>query len=228
MIKKEKILELKNRKILYNYVERYPGVHLNELFRKIQLNNNTIRYHIKYLIKHGYIDCKKINGYNHYYTKENNNSDKKILMSFLRKTTTRNIMLYLLIGYGATQIKLSEELEKTPTTISFHLKRLQKSGIIETVPLIDGKIRTNRKIIKYANFKTDGKIVYKIVDPYFLYDLLIENKDKFNDNGLTKSLLDHIKNMKTGETHIESNNIDKSFETVHNMLFEIFPHYFYG
>ena len=143
-------LEPDNRKILYEYIEDNPGVHLNELFRKIDINNNTIRYHIKYLLKQGFIDCKKINGYNHYYTKENNNTEKKILLSFLRKSTTRNILLYLLLDFGASPIQLSEELEKTQATVNFHLKRLQKCGLIEPVPLVNGRISTNLKHIKHA------------------------------------------------------------------------------
>jgi len=42
---------LENRKIIYDFIYKNPGIHLNELFIKLNINYGTIRYHLKYLEK---------------------------------------------------------------------------------------------------------------------------------------------------------------------------------
>ena len=50
---------LENRKIIYNFIYKNSGLHLNKLFRKLNMNNGTIRYHLKYLEEKNMINNEK-------------------------------------------------------------------------------------------------------------------------------------------------------------------------
>jgi len=110
-------------------------------------------------------------------------ANKKILNIF-RKETPCDIILYLLINTGATQTELSKNLEKHPTTVEFHLKKLNEISLIERLSNEKGKIVIPRlkepKIIEYKPVSND--IVYKLKDPVKIYNILKQHKKSFVKN----------------------------------------------
>ncbi len=185
------ILNLKNREKIYNYISDYPGVHLCEIFRRLDLSNSTIRYHIHYLERKNLIISKKTKGYTHFFVSKFVNKSHKEVLSYFRKPVQRNIILYLLVCTISTQKGLSIALNKTSATIKHHIEILEKNNIIEKVPIFDGKIKLTFKKTWLKKYNLRGcKCFYKLTDPYSIYDLFIINKRKFYDDGLTENLLD--------------------------------------
>ncbi|MFW6040503.1 MAG: hypothetical protein ACOC85_01560 [Thermoplasmatota archaeon] len=44
-------LELENRKIIFDIVKRYLGLHMKEIQRKTEIDLNLVKYHLKKLEK---------------------------------------------------------------------------------------------------------------------------------------------------------------------------------
>ena len=70
MISKNNILKLKTRQDIYENISEYPGVHLSELSRRLNIPNVSLLYHINTLNKFGLIDTKMDLKYKRYYVKQ--------------------------------------------------------------------------------------------------------------------------------------------------------------
>ena len=141
MIQKDQILELEIRRQIYNFILKYPGLHLRELSRKLNIPKTTLCYHIKYLEKRGLLTAKSEGKYTLYYVSNNIGNNQKKMLHLLRQETTRNIVLYFLVRSCASRIELSRSLGKHPTTLDMPLKKLLEMDIIESAPVLDGKVQ---------------------------------------------------------------------------------------
>jgi len=219
------LLELKTREQIYDFIHKYPGLHLREILRKLDLSDGTIRYHLKYLEKHDIIIKKIEDGYSRFYaTNDVSNGNKKILQ-LMRKQVPRNIMLYLLTSTYASQKNLSDELAKTPSTIKFHLKKLIEMKIIEEATKGKGFIFTKYKKVKKMGYTPQGReIVYMLKNPYLIYDLFVCYKNKLFDNGTTGEMLDLFDWLASYEEKPKRiKDKKKSAKDVEDLLYELFP-----
>ena len=64
---KEKSLDLKTRRDIYNFILKHPGLHLSELCRRLNLRKNNLDYHLNYLNSQGLIAISSKEGYSTYY-----------------------------------------------------------------------------------------------------------------------------------------------------------------
>jgi len=184
MMKNKKNSKDDSRKKIYDFIMKHPGLHFAKISRDLNIPKTTLNYHLKFLLKQGLVINQKESRYHRYFiTDEVGNANKKILNIF-RKETPCDIILYLLINTGATQAELSKNLEKHPTTIEFHLRRLDGVGLIERLPNEKGKIIIPRlkepKIIEYNPVSND--VVYKLKDSVKIYYILKQYKKSFVKN----------------------------------------------
>jgi len=156
--------KLNNRKLIYNFISENPGVYQIEISKALNISASTVNYHLRYLNKKGLITKQKENRYIRYYLSEKISSFEKKVLSILRQETPCNIVLYLIIETCASQIELSKRLEKHPSTITFHLKKLLDMDIIERLSVENGKIIARRlkepKFVEYDPVSNDA--VYKL------------------------------------------------------------------
>ncbi|UCH72064.1 MAG: hypothetical protein JSW62_00505, partial [Thermoplasmatales archaeon] len=111
-MKKGDILELETRREIYNFILKYPGLHLRKLCGEMNTPKTTMKYHLNYLKKHSFVIEKVEGRYTRYYVTNNiSNIDKK-LINIIRQRAPREIILYLLICTCASQAELSRGLEK--------------------------------------------------------------------------------------------------------------------
>jgi len=160
---KEDGSEFKARKEIYNYILEHPGLHLGELSRKMDIPKSTMNYHLNHLKKRERLVKKSEERYTRYYIANKiGKTDKKIL-HLLRQTVPREIIIFLLLHPDSLQKKISKNLKKHPTTISFHLNKLMNIDIIETIP-------------------NGNETIYRIKNPQHISDLLIKyGKSLFDD-----------------------------------------------
>jgi DNA-binding transcriptional ArsR family regulator len=217
------ILILESRREIYNFILRYPGLHLREISRRLTIPFSTLNYHLRFLKKRELIKEKAEGRYNRYYITEKVGSREKEILSILRKDTPRTIILYLLAHIYSSQIDISGSLKKHPTTIEFHLKKLLNFNIIEPVQPVNGKIYrdTNPKIIECDPIGKER--IYVLKDPDAIYDTLTTYKHSLLEDiesnlvlayldSFTKDLPEKLPSPKEWE--------DLVIET----FFEIFPH----
>lgn len=187
------ILNLETRKKIYDYISKYPGLHLHDLIRKVNLSTSTVRYHVNYLIKKGLVVTEANKRFTRYYVKQTISREEKEIFNLLRQKVPRKILLLLLCDRTGDKFKTKDKhkgfkkLDKNkyprpfsktelieltkywkkpydkqfnlnlhPTTLGFHLKKLQKADLIEEVK-VGKKVKYKIKDIEKVN---DFLIVY--------------------------------------------------------------------
>ncbi len=127
-------LELENRRIIYEVIERYPGLHMRDIKRRTSLSLNLVRYHLGELERYGLIKEVETEGYKRYYpTKDEDfqlDKKEKDILALLRKKKPLKITLYLLKEQRATHNEIATELEMAHSTLSYHLKKLKDHDIL--------------------------------------------------------------------------------------------------
>ena len=222
----EEALDLKTRRSIYHFVYRYPGLHFRELCRKLHIPRSTLSYHLKYLEKRGLLITKSEGKYTCYYVSNNIGNDQKKVLPLLRREVPRNIILYLLTISCASQIELSKSLEKHPTTIEFHLKKLLDIGIIEPAPVDNKKVYIKYDGLKIVERAPIGKeIIYRLKDPYSIYDSVILYKKKSSDKNFCNIPITQFKFWSTfDKPKTKSKSFQRSIDAFEEMIYEIFPH----
>jgi predicted transcriptional regulator len=156
-------LELETRRRIYEQIKKSPGIHFRELERRLHLVIGNLQYHLQYLEKKNLIVASNDKDYVRYFVKDKslNETEKKII-SFLRRSGCRHILLQLLSDPEINNKELSQSVGLSASTISWNLNQLVEAGIIER--------------------KKKGRMSkFTIVDSLTVVELLICYKESFLD-----------------------------------------------
>lgn len=129
---KTEILELETRRKIYNFILKYPGLHLRELSRKMNAPKSTMEYHLNRLKKQGSIIINPDGKYRRYFVAQKIDEREKQIINVLRQKIPRSIILFLIAYPYSSRGLISKKLKRNPSTISFHLKKLCDMGILES------------------------------------------------------------------------------------------------
>jgi predicted transcriptional regulator len=152
-------LELGIRKEIYDLVEKFPGLHMREIQRKLNLSISHAEYHLNFLEKSELLTSIEDDNYKRYYVMDANTkefwlklgyNDKKIL-GLLRQKIPLNIVLFLLKNHKALHSEIAGALNLSPSKLSFHLKKLQKYNVIRKLSRDEGKgyaVVDEKKIVR--------------------------------------------------------------------------------
>ena len=170
MISRKNILEISNRKKIYEYILKNPSSYEREISKKIGIPKSTLRYHLYTLKKRELINSREEKGYTRYFVLNKLGKREKEILSVLKQEVPRNILLYLMYYVVCSQKEISKVVEKRPSTIAYHLKKLKKICLIT---IVDNKPDEEKKKPSLRK-KFKGARLYKIIDRetyYNLYDL---------------------------------------------------------
>jgi predicted transcriptional regulator len=123
-------LDLPLRKRITEYIRRNPGVHFRLISRDLDLAIGQLDFHINALIKGEVIVKETATGNARYYVRNKFSKDERKAMSVLRREIPRGIVLFLLDNPGSTPSKILESFSFTSATMSYHLRRLEKTGLL--------------------------------------------------------------------------------------------------
>ena len=117
--------------ILLEQINNSPGIRYRELQRKTRFANGMLAYHLKILEKSKRIKVIRyhIRKSTRYYPL-NTTAKEARLIEYVRRPTTRKILLYLLNRDECTFNDIMKQTKKVPSTISWHLSWLRKAMII--------------------------------------------------------------------------------------------------
>lgn len=164
----EKIIGIKPRNEIYNYIKDNPGVHFRQISRSLDTPPSTLNYHLKYLEKRDFLSKKEEHGYLRFYISGKVGRNDKKYLNILRETVPRNIILYLFLYVESSQqdilkfakkwknhpSKIGYHLNKHHTTLGFHLSKLLEEGLLESE-------------------KRGTEVTYRIKEPEVIVDLII-------------------------------------------------------
>lgn len=105
-------------------VQEKPGTHFRQIQRETGCSSTTLNHHI------GSLEVKerKIHGYRRFYPKDISENLEVPLAALNHEV--RGLMLYKMQN-GIKQKTLAEELGKSKSTISTHLKMMKEDGLID-------------------------------------------------------------------------------------------------
>ena len=227
MISKKNILKLKLRQDLFNFISENPGVHFNEISRKLNIPKTTLLHHIKYLEKEELICSKSQNSYKRFFVIFKVGKREKEVLNLLREETPRHIIFYILNYNVGSQIELSKELDKEPAAIAFHLKKLKKVGLIHHARVIGrGEIDLGDSYVLKRD-RMGNEVVYGFTKGEFvpfIYKLLVTHKDSLPDKYLTDEVIGLLEEGYRGSPFKKIYTRNKAVDRLIGIVYEIFPH----
>jgi DNA-binding Lrp family transcriptional regulator len=186
------ILNLTRRKELYEFIYKNSGLHMRDISRKLNIPLTSLKYHLTYLEKKGFIISREDGKYSRFYISLTIGEKEKMILNCLRKRTILHIILWFFIAVQCSQRDISRYLEKHPTTIRFHIRRMLHAGIIEHVSINKGVIYNNTPPITINRSQVSSEKIYVLQDPWIIYDLLIKNKENLGDKEVVNSIIEYV------------------------------------
>jgi predicted transcriptional regulator len=171
MLDRKQVLALGVRKQIYDLIQESPGLHFREIKRRTNLAIGALQYHLNVLEKNNFIRSEKQGKFTRYFKfSSEQTTEDQALLSLLRDGNIRRITLFLLEQKQATNKQLSEYLQLSPSTVTFHVKKLL------TATLLSEQHRGRETF-------------YALVNPEQVKDLLVHYKVSFLDE-LVDSFVD--------------------------------------
>ena len=156
------------RKDIYEYIYENPGIRYRELIRLAGITNGVLSYHLGKLEKSGDIRVERQsnNRVTRYFIVEIPKKDSDII-GYFRSKVVRSIVFFVLKSEFCTFNEIVDHIEKAPSTIFWHIKRLKEVGILST----------NNGSDRYLYSITDREMVNRILREYkeSFTDRVIEN-----------------------------------------------------
>ena len=148
------ILEIETRRRIFEAVCKFPGIHMRELSREVGMQKNLVDYHLEYLEKNDVVRAESDGQFKRYFPLQASEhagalvsaSDKATVMMMRQPVPFRVVVLLARRGCMAHK-DLAKELRKSPSTLSHHLEKLQRAGVVSPNPDGRGYVLADEKRI---------------------------------------------------------------------------------
>jgi len=129
----ENVLDTEVRKSLYQYIEEYPGSHLREIARELDLKPSNAAWHLRKLEQTNLVRSREIGGKKVYYLVDGGIEARKeaIAEAILKNKNARDIMLYLAENPGKHLLEIAHALELNHHTVKWHIKKMFEAELID-------------------------------------------------------------------------------------------------
>jgi len=129
----ENVLNTEVRKNLYEYIDTYPGSHLREIARELDLKPSNAAWHLRKLEQTNLVRSRNIGGKKVYYLVEGGAEARKeaIAEAILRNRNARIIMKYLVDHPGKHLLEIANALELNHHTVKWHIKKMYMAELID-------------------------------------------------------------------------------------------------
>jgi len=129
----ENVLNTEIRKNLYNYIDDYPGSHLREIARELDLKPSNAAWHLRKLEQTNLVRSRTIGGKKVYYLVEGGAEARieAIAESILRNKNARDILLYLTDNPGKHLLEIANALDLNHHTVKWHIKKMYLAELID-------------------------------------------------------------------------------------------------
>ncbi len=123
-------LENPRRAEVFALVQQHPGVHFQEVVRAVGLAEGNTKYHLAKLEQLGLIMSKRAGGYTCYF--EKGKVDRHVMagLTNVRSPSAKAILATVIAKPGVTNAQLEKRHKLAKGTVSYHLAKLRKAGLI--------------------------------------------------------------------------------------------------
>lgn len=137
---------------IYELIEKNPGLHLSKIAEMMNMRLSLAQYHLLNLEKDDLIVSDVEEGYKRFYVEDSDvGTHEKRILSVLRREIPLQIVLFLLKKSNAKHKEILENINVSPSTLSYHLNKLVEYEIVDVNTYGDEKgyrIRNKKEIIK--------------------------------------------------------------------------------
>ena len=117
------------RERIAGYVVTNPGLHFNELVRRLDLAPGQAQYHLRRLARADRVVGEEVSGRTHYFDPAVDPAERRRLALF-RRETARDAVLELLDGAAAPDA-VATRIGVARSTLEWHLDNLVAAGVVE-------------------------------------------------------------------------------------------------
>jgi len=129
----DNVLDTSVRKNLYEYIDEYPGSHLREIARELDLKPSNAAWHLRKLEQTNLIRSRNIGGKKVYYLVDGGIEARKeaVAESILRNENAYKIMDYLSKHPGKHLLEIAHALDLNHHTVKWHIKKMYMAELVE-------------------------------------------------------------------------------------------------
>jgi len=129
----DNVLDTEVRKNLYEYIDEYPGSHLREIARELNLKPSNAAWHLRKLEQTNLVRSRAIGGKKVFYLVEGGIDARReaVAESILRNNNARDIMLYLQKNPNKHLLEIAHALKLNHHTVKWHIKKMYIAELIE-------------------------------------------------------------------------------------------------
>jgi DNA-binding transcriptional ArsR family regulator len=136
---------------------------MREIGRDLAIPMGTLEYHLHYLVKADLLATRQDPRFTRYFATGGLSRQEKDVLAVLRQKVPRQIAAHLLLEPGSSHGRLLEKFALSASTLSFHLKKLLRAGIVSVE-------------------KAGRENLYRVVDPELVARVLVAHKETFFDD----------------------------------------------
>ncbi len=129
----DNVLDTEVRKNLYEFIDEYPGSHLREIARELNLKPSNAAWHLRKLEQTNLIRSRAIGGKKVYYLVEGGIEKRReaVAESILRNKNAYDIIYYLTNNPGKHLLEIAHALDLNHHTVKWHIKKMYIAELIE-------------------------------------------------------------------------------------------------
>jgi len=129
----ENVLDTEVRKNLYTYIEEYPGSHLREIARELDLKPSNAAWHLRKLEQTNLVRSRDIGGKKVYYLVEGGVEARReaIAEAILKNKNAKDIMQYLVDNPGKHLLEIANALDLNHHTVKWHIKKMYLAELVD-------------------------------------------------------------------------------------------------
>lgn len=153
------------RSEVHECIHRNPGIHFNDISRKLDIATGQTQYHLRKLHRQEQVEREAICGRTHYYPPTYSEWERGVI-ALLRRETTREVVLLLLENEEVPPATIADRLGTARSTVEWHLSNLIEYDVVRKTT---------------ANARNGDRLVVELTDPSTTYRLLREVEPGFTD-----------------------------------------------
>ena len=124
---------------ILRFIQENPSCHLRKIRRDLGLAMGTIQYHLEKLEKAGKISSQKQGLHKYYFAVGAFEENEKQLLEVLSNETAREILMFIVEQKYPSQTEISKYMGISSASVSWQIKRLQDSRIVDEIK--EGKFK---------------------------------------------------------------------------------------
>lgn len=129
----DNVLDKEVRKNLYEYIDEFPGSHLREIARELDLKPSNAAWHLRKLEQTNLVRSRNIGGKKVFYLVEGGIEARKqaVAESILKNKNARQILSFLADNPGKHLLEIAHALDMNHHTVKWHIDKMYEAELIE-------------------------------------------------------------------------------------------------